>query len=176
MRTKAIEASTWFRTAAENGHKRAAAALGELYLLNQIAPREIWSKRLAGLSRVVLNAILTHSLRLRLLMWRGTGSRQDYAVAAFWLRLAAELGSAVACFNLGSLHRYGLGVPEDHAEAARLYRLAAEKGSTDAPFQLGLLVIRMSQVRFTMIPPPQRRLRKLPMRATLCPATISHCC
>ena len=51
---------------------------------------------------------------------------------AFWYRLAAEKGDALAQFKLGLMYESGEGVPQDFAEAVRWYRLDAEQGSAAA--------------------------------------------
>ena len=62
---------------------------------------------------------------------------QDYALAAFWYRKAAEQGNATAQFNLGLLYAKGLGVVQDYSNAAFWYRKAAEQGYARSQSLLG---------------------------------------
>jgi TPR repeat protein len=60
----------------------------------------------------------------------GLGVPQDYAMAAFWFRKAAEQGDSDAQFILGVMHWNGRAmpaVPQDYAAALALFRRCAEK-------------------------------------------------
>ena len=65
------------------------------------------------------------------------GVRQDYAEAAKWYRLAAELGLSSAQVNLGSIYAGGRGVSQNYLEAMKWFRLAAEQGNANAQNNLG---------------------------------------
>lgn len=54
-----------------------------------------------------------------------------------YYKMAAENGDAAAQNNLGEMYRYGKGVAKDEKEAFRLYRSAARKGNIDAYNNLG---------------------------------------
>jgi hypothetical protein len=62
---------------------------------------------------------------------------QDWAKAANFYRLAADLGHAIAQFKLGCWFHCGQGLPQDWSEAVRYYRLAAEQGYANAQCNLG---------------------------------------
>jgi TPR repeat protein len=64
---------------------------------------------------------------------------KDYAAARREWTEAANLGQAVAQYNLGMLYSKGLGVTKNPEEAYRWLRLAAEQGQVDAQFQVGLM-------------------------------------
>jgi TPR repeat protein len=66
----------------------------------------------------------------------GRGSRQDYAEAARWYRLAAAQGNAESQCNLGVLYQNGQGVPQDYVEAAKWFHSAAVQGHAIAQFNL----------------------------------------
>jgi hypothetical protein len=55
--------------------------------------------------------------------------KRDYARAYKLYSRAAEVGSAVAMFQLGSMNEHGHGVKADIASAARWYQKAADAGS-----------------------------------------------
>ena len=63
--------------------------------------------------------------------------RADYALAAQWLRKAADQGHASAQFNLGVMYGNGQGVPQDYTQAVQWYRKAADQGNADAQTNLG---------------------------------------
>ena len=57
--------------------------------------------------------------------------------AAKWLRMAAELGDAVALNGLGVLYRHGTGVDLSYEKAYKLFSLAADRGFATAMSNLG---------------------------------------
>jgi hypothetical protein len=74
------------------------------------------------------------------------GRPQDYEVAAYWYRLAAEQGNKYSQTNLGHLYRLGNGVPQDYEQALYLFTLAAENGCSAGRTSMESL-IRMMGVR-----------------------------
>jgi len=64
-------------------------------------------------------------------------TRGDYATALREWRPLAELGNAIAQYNIGVMYSEGIGVPQDYAEATRWYRMAADQGYTYAQMALG---------------------------------------
>lgn len=68
-----------------------------------------------------------------------SGVYSDYAVAAKWLRLAAEQGHLPAIRMLGSNYGRGFTVKQDNIEAAKWYRLAALQGDEGDLHRLGML-------------------------------------
>ncbi|GHU01166.1 hypothetical protein FACS1894186_3370 [Alphaproteobacteria bacterium] len=75
----------------------------------------------------------------RLAMHYGTRRRPDYAKAMQWLRLASLQGHAVADYNIGFMHEFGLGTAKDYAKAARAYARAGRQGYPNALNNLGIL-------------------------------------
>jgi TPR repeat protein len=63
---------------------------------------------------------------------RGLGVKTDDALAAFWLRKAAEQGQAEGQLMLGSLYFFGLGVPQSYATAYAWCELAQDNGQAEA--------------------------------------------
>ena len=62
----------------------------------------------------------------------GLGLRSNDALAASWLRRAADQGHPLALMTLGNFYRDGRGVPADPATALQLYRKAADGGYAPA--------------------------------------------
>lgn len=63
-----------------------------------------------------------------MLFAEGRGVRPSDALAASWLRRAADQGHAEACYQLGRMYLDGRGVPLDGHEARSWLRKAAGAG------------------------------------------------
>lgn len=63
---------------------------------------------------------------------------KDPAQAVRWYLKSAELGYALAQFNLGVCYSFGRGIPKDESEAVIWYRKAADQGIAVAQYNLGL--------------------------------------
>lgn len=71
--------------------------------------------------------------------WFGDGKKQDYALAVFNFKLAAEKGNAQAAAFLGDAFLYGKGVEIDYEKAFQYYLKGANAGDPFA--QTGLSVM-----------------------------------
>ena len=130
-----VEAVKWFRLAAEQGHARAQASLGEMYRSGRGVPKD--DGEAARWDRLAANQGLPEAqFNLGFMYFTGRGVRQDDEEADAWCRRAAEQGLARAQDRLGSVYATGRGVPQDDAEAVRWYRLAADQGSVEAQSNL----------------------------------------
>jgi TPR repeat protein len=69
----------------------------------------------------------------------GRGVPRNSALAAGWLKRAAEAGDTAAQNNLGVLYATGEGVAHDHAAAERWFRAAADQGAEMAAQNLAVL-------------------------------------
>ncbi len=67
---------------------------------------------------------------------RGDGVKQDYAVAAKWLEMAANKGDMDAQAALGVMYQRGQGVQQDNNIAAGLYKRAAAQGDKQSQYNL----------------------------------------
>jgi S1-C subfamily serine protease len=65
--------------------------------------------------------------------------RSDYGQALRHLLPCAEVGDAIAQFNVGLMYALGEGASQDAAEAARWYRRAARQGHGSAQYNLGVM-------------------------------------
>jgi len=74
-----------------------------------------------------------------MLYWHGYGVPQDYAIAAVWLRRAADINHAGAQVKMGYLHVTGQGVPQSYPEARRWFERAAAQGDVDARHNLDVM-------------------------------------
>lgn len=62
----------------------------------------------------------------------GKGVDKDYSKAAYWYRIAADQGVALAQYNLAGCYELGRGVDKDKERAHELYKKAAEHGVREA--------------------------------------------
>ena len=118
-----VEATRWFRMAAEQGNMFAQNVLGTHYA------------RGIGVSEDDAGA----QSALGVMYANGEGVPEDDAEAVQWYLLAAEQGLALAQLNLGVHYTSGEGIPQDDVEATRWFRLAAEQGHLGAQEFLGTM-------------------------------------
>ena len=88
--------------------KKLILLLSWLIISNSVnAQNEI---NLKGLEKLARQGELTAQIELANAYRKGIGVTQDYKRAVKWFTLAAEQGDAVAQYNLGIMHSFGLGV------------------------------------------------------------------
>ncbi len=68
----------------------------------------------------------------------GNGVTVNEAEAARWLERAANKGSAISAYRLGTLYERGHGVPTDAAKAMQWYTVAAKQGNRKAMHNLAV--------------------------------------
>ena len=98
------EAAIWYRRAAEAGHRKAARALGLLYLTGAGVARDgdeaaHWLRISAEAGDLQARADLAN------FSLRGVGGLEDQAKARQWLEQAAASGDLVEAFNFGAASR-----------------------------------------------------------------------
>ena len=129
--SNAIEAITWYRQAAEQGHSSAQFNLGRMYFDGNgvkkdkaIAVR--WWRKAAeqGLARA--QGILGFCYA------NGQGVTTNLVEALGWYRKAAVQGESAAQFELGKAYAEGRGVRRDDKEAMELFKKAASQGDAGA--------------------------------------------
>jgi len=74
----------------------------------------------------------------------GDSVHQDYAMAAYWFRRAAERGEAPAQAKLGHIYEKGLSVPQNNILAHMWLNLAALQGKEDAKSSRDIVAQRMT--------------------------------
>ncbi|MDD2794977.1 tetratricopeptide repeat protein [Acidocella sp.] len=121
------EAATWFRTAAELGHRPSARALGLLYLTGTGVPRNpdeaaIWFRRAAEAGDETAKADLASLL----LSGQTSPKLTEPAPVHEWFEQAAEAGDLIAAFNYAVCLAQGVGMERDEVRAAKWMRRAAE--------------------------------------------------
>ena len=136
VRQNYVEASEWFRKAAEQGYANAQYRLGELYHLGEGVPEDVdeaveWYRRAAeqGHAWAQYDLAELHSC--------GTDDPEEFVEAAHWYRKSAEQGHAGAQYQLGNLYDKGLGVERDFSEAEKWCIKSADSGHAGAQYWLG---------------------------------------
>ena len=126
-----IQARTWLRRAAEQGHAEAQYYLGSTSDDDEQEEAVEWLRQAGEQGHVDAQFELAWK-------YRGTdGVRPDAECAVTWFRRAAERGHADAQRLLGGHYADGYGVAQDDTEAVGWLRKAAEQGNADAQFDLG---------------------------------------
>ena len=69
---------------------------------------------------------------------RGDGISEDYVAAFNWYKKAAELGFAMAQYNVGLMYDLGRGIPEDKFMAVHWYQKSANQGDFFAQRNLAI--------------------------------------
>jgi hypothetical protein len=135
-----VQATEWYRKAAEQGYAEAQFALGWMYYKRDVMGIDhdpestslsfYWRKRAADQGHEGAALLLARMLA------EGVGTNEDEGEAAKWYRKAAELGNPLAQFELGAIYEYGIGVPQDYKQAVYWLRKAAEQDYKPAQLQL----------------------------------------
>ena len=123
-----VEATKWFRKAAEQGHAEAQYKLGKIYEdgrgVEQDGKKAIeWYQKAAD--RGLHGALYT----LGRMYEDGRGVQQDSKKAIEWYRKAAQQRHTTAQYKLGEIYEYGKGVEQNDEEAVKWYRKAAQQRS-----------------------------------------------
>ena len=126
-----MQARTWLRRAAEQGHAEAQYYLGSTSDDDEQEEAVEWLRQAGEQGHVDAQFALAWK-------YRGTdGARPDAECAVTWFRRAAERGHADAQRLLGGHYADGYGVAQDDTEAVGWLRKAAEQGNAQAQFELG---------------------------------------
>ena len=137
-----LEASRWFREAANAGNPAAQFNLGALHAtgaLNGGTPDH--AAALPWFEKAAAQGHPDAQYNLGLTAAQGLGRSVDNAVAARWFAAAAGHGMADAQAGLAYLTYQGLGVAKDEKKAAELYSQAAEQGHLIAQNRLARLYV-----------------------------------
>ena len=129
-----------FRSAAEEGHAGAQAALGELYNRGKGTQRDAeeaakWYRLAAEQGHVDAQVTLGWMYNV------GTGVPENFTEAIKWFRLAADQGHPGAQNNLGVLYRQGRGNQDDVKNAVDWFEKAADQGMAPAQYALGQMYL-----------------------------------
>ena len=137
-----IEATKWYRKAAEQGHADAQERLGSM-CYNDKEEAFKWYREAAKQGHAEAQERLGLMYAVEASRYPEQASKW-YRKAFKWYREAAEQGEAEAQYELGFMYEFGRGVPEDKQQASKWYRKAfkwyreaAEQGEAEAQYKLG---------------------------------------
>lgn len=137
-----IQASRWFREAANSNSPVAQFNLGALHAtgaLNGGTPDH--KSALPWFEKAAASGHPDAQYNLGLTAAQGLGRNVDNTVAARWFAAAAGRGLADAQAGLAYLTYQGLGTAKDNAKAAELYTQAADQGHLIAQNRLARLYV-----------------------------------
>jgi TPR repeat protein len=121
-----VEATRWFRMAAEQGNMFAQNALGAHYAAG-IGVSEDDAEAVQWWLLAAEQGLALAEFNLGLKYDSGEGVPQDHAEAARWFRLAAEQGHLGAQEFLGAKYWIGMGVVQDYVQSHMWLHLAASR-------------------------------------------------
>ena len=140
-----VEATRWFRLAAEQGHRTAQTALATFYLVGEGVPQnpaeaERWFRKAAEQGDAQAQLNLGH-------IYQGVPEPLrtdhdipvDHAESVRWFERSADQGNVRAAKSLAAKYRDGHGLPRDHTAAFRWFLRAAELGDVGAQGEVGTL-------------------------------------
>ncbi len=96
-----------------------------------------WTRAAALCAKEARAGTVSAQRNLAVMYDRGVGVGRDPALAAQWMRTAAESGSRDAAYQLGAMYETGRGVAQDGAQAVAWYRKAALLGDREAQVKVG---------------------------------------
>lgn len=133
------EAFAYYSKAAEYGHIKAHANLGNLYY-NGLGISQNSAEALRHFQAAAEkdNAAATNSLGVMYLKGEG-GLPQNYNNAIRNFRKAAYFGDVNAYNNLGNMYFNGIGTKEDKAKAFDYYKKAAEQKNPEAMYKIAVM-------------------------------------
>jgi len=130
------KAAEWYEKAALQGHAKAQAGLGMLYVNGEGVPKD-YVKGVDWLQKASAQGNADAQLNLGWLYRDGKGIPKDSAKAVEWWQNAADRGFAHAQFTLGVMYNKGEGVPRDVAKAVEYWQKAVMQGYPSAQLNLG---------------------------------------
>lgn len=130
-----LAAMTWYRSAAEAGHRDAQAQLAGIFIFEEspfydVAEGFRWLIRAADQGHRGVQYFLGVQFAT------GEMVEADPKRALYWYRKAAAAGDAEAQYNIGTMYWGGEGVRKNAATARRWIRKAARNGDYGAIFLL----------------------------------------
>ena len=121
-----VEATRWFRMAAEQGNMFAQNVLGTHYARG-IGVSEDDAEAVQWYLLAAEQGLALAQLNLGVHYTSGEGIPQDDVEATRWFRLAAEQGHLGAQEFLGTMYWIGKGVPQDYVQSHMWLNLAASR-------------------------------------------------
>jgi TPR repeat protein len=131
-----IEATTWYRKAAEAGSNDATLALADRLIEGTAAEQK---EALSLYRRLAEQGNADAMCDVGASYQHGRGTLAEPAQALAWYTKAADAGSAEGQLRVGECQRDGIGTAPNPAKAADFFKRAADKGNAEAAYALGEL-------------------------------------
>jgi len=141
------KAADLYRKSAAQGNAKAMYNLGFMYHKAQGMPQDD-ATALQWMQKSAEAGLPAAELWVGLAYYNGdSGTKQDYAAAAKWLKLAAAqtgspASSGPAANVLGVMYANGYGVPKDESQALAWFMKSADEGNGKAQNTLGSLYLK----------------------------------
>jgi TPR repeat protein len=126
----------YFRLAAQQGHACARGHYGSMLAFGD-GPLAQRNEGFAMMLFAAEQGISYSQYEVGFLYMGGCHVLQNYALARYWLELAAAQDEPAAMALLGEIYYFGYGVEEDHARGAEWSRRSAELGDASGQYFYG---------------------------------------
>lgn len=136
-REKAI---SLYKQSADMGYSVAQYELGRLYIVSSANKEPVYTNKEEALDYLKKSAIQKNPNALRLLYhayYYGMSVPQDYAQAAYWIRIGVDLEDPACIYSLGLEYQTGKMVEKDYQKAFYLIKKAANLNYVDAYEMVG---------------------------------------
>ncbi len=134
----AVEASKWYRLAAEQGDAISQFYLGFFYG-NGLGLEKDSEEASKWYFKAASQGVMEAQYNLATMYQNGVGVIQNYEKAFEWHLKAAEQGMLGSQVNVGIMYENSIGTKKDISKAMEWYLIAAEKNESQAQFNLAVI-------------------------------------
>ena len=134
----AVEASKWYRLAAEQGDAISQFYLGFFYG-NGLGLEKDSEEASKWYFKAASQGVMEAQYNLATMYQNGVGVIQNYEKAFEWHLKAAEQGMLGSQVNVGIMYENSIGTKKDISKAMEWYLIAAERNESQAQFNLAVI-------------------------------------
>ena len=134
----AVEASKWYRLAAEQGDAISQFYLGFFYG-NGLGLEKDSEEASKWYFKAASQGVMVAQYNLATMYQNGVGVIQNYEKAVEWHLKAAEQGMLGSQVNVGIMYENSIGTKKDISKAMEWYLIAAERNESQAQFNLAVI-------------------------------------
>ena len=134
----AVEASKWYRLAAEQGDAISQFYLGFFYG-NGLGLEQDSEEASKWYFKAASQGVMEAQYNLATMYQNGVGVIQNYEKAFEWHLKAAEQGMLGSQVNVGIMYENSIGTKKDISKAMEWYLIAAERNESQAQFNLAVI-------------------------------------
>ena len=134
----AVEASKWYRLAAEQGDAISQFYLGFFYG-NGLGLEKDSEEASKWYFKAASQGVMEAQYNLATMYQNGVGVIQNYEKAFEWHLKAAEQGMLGSQVNVGIMYENSIGTQKDISKAMEWYLIAAERNESQAQFNLAVI-------------------------------------